>query len=99
MMGRAYAYSLRGRRVDFAHISSSCIIIMRTIIDLPDHQVAALAELCEREQISRAEAVRRALDAMLVEKKAETRESAFGSWASRGDSRAEVDGLREEWSR
>ena len=78
---------------------SSYIVIMRTIIDLPDYQVAALAELCEREKISRAEAVRRALDAMLTEKQAHIRESAFGAWAPRGDSRAAVDMLREEWSR
>lgn len=72
---------------------------MRTIIDLPDHQLAALADLCEREGISRAEAVRRALDAMLAEKQARDREAAFGSWAPRGDSRAAVDALREEWTR
>lgn len=74
-------------------------VIMRTIIDLTDHQVSALAELCERENISRAEAVRRALDAMLAQRRAQGRESAFGGWAPRGDSRALVDGLRGEWSR
>ncbi len=72
---------------------------MRTIIDLPERQLAALAELCEQEKISRAEAIRRALDAMLSEKHAVTREEAFGSWAPRGDSRGTVDALREEWSR
>jgi metal-responsive CopG/Arc/MetJ family transcriptional regulator len=74
-------------------------VIMRTIVDLPDHQVAALAELCEREHISRAEAVRRALDVMLAEKQTVTRDAAFGAWAPRGDSRATVETLREEWSR
>jgi metal-responsive CopG/Arc/MetJ family transcriptional regulator len=72
---------------------------MRTIIDLPDHQVAALAEWCERENISRAEAVRRALDAMLAAQQSATREAAFGAWAPRGDSRATVAALRDEWSR
>jgi metal-responsive CopG/Arc/MetJ family transcriptional regulator len=72
---------------------------MRTIVDLPDHQLTALAELCEREHISRAEAIRRALDAMLAEKQVITRAAAFGAWAPRGDSRATVDALREEWSR
>ncbi len=72
---------------------------MRTIIDLPDHQVAALAEHCERENISRAEAVRRALDAMLAQQQAQGREAVFGAWAPRGDSRAVVAALREEWSR
>ena len=72
---------------------------MRTIIDLPEYQVAALAELCEREQISRAEAIRRALDAMLAEKQSASREATFGAWAPRGDSRAVVTTLRDEWSR
>ncbi|MCU0793176.1 MAG: ribbon-helix-helix protein, CopG family [Opitutaceae bacterium] len=72
---------------------------MRTIIDLPDHQLTALGELCERENISRAEAIRRALDAMLAEKQAATREAAFGAWAKRGDSRDTVAAMREEWSR
>lgn len=72
---------------------------MRTIIDLPDHQVAALGELCERENISRAEAIRRALDAMLSEKQTATREATFGAWTPRGDSRIAVAALREEWSR
>ena len=72
---------------------------MRTIVDLTDHQVAALTELCKRENISRAEAVRRALDAMLAEKQAGTRKAAFGAWSARGDSRTFVNSLREEWSR
>jgi metal-responsive CopG/Arc/MetJ family transcriptional regulator len=72
---------------------------MRTIIDLPECQLAALEELCEREKISRAEAIRRAVDAMLLEKQGLRREAAFGAWAPRGDSRAAVDELREEWSR
>ena len=72
---------------------------MRTIVDLPDDQLAALAELCAREKISRAEAIRRALDAMLAAKHAATREAIFGAWAPRGDSRVTVDALREEWSR
>jgi len=74
-------------------------VIMRTIIDLPDHQVTALAELCEREHISRAEAIRRALDAMLNEKQAVARDATFGAWAPRGDSRSTVKALREEWAR
>jgi hypothetical protein len=72
---------------------------MRTVSDLPDHQLTALAELCQRENISRAEAVRRALAAMLAEKREGTRDAAFGAWAPRGDSRASIAALRGEWSR
>lgn len=74
-------------------------VIMRTIIDIPDNQLAALGELCERENISRAEAVRRAIEVMLAEKGALSRADTFGSWVARGDSRAAVATLREEWSR
>lgn len=72
---------------------------MRTIIELPDDQVAALAELCDREKISRAEAIRRAVDVMLTEKQTVSRDTAFGAWAKRDDSRTVVDSLREEWNR
>jgi metal-responsive CopG/Arc/MetJ family transcriptional regulator len=71
---------------------------MRMIIDLADHQVTALTELCEREHISQSEAIRRAIDTMLAEKQKLTRDDSFGTWASRGDSRDTVNALRREWS-
>jgi metal-responsive CopG/Arc/MetJ family transcriptional regulator len=72
-------------------------VIMRTIIDLPDPQLAELDELCKRKKISRAEAVRRAVDAMLTEQRIDKREASFGAWQPRGDSRTLVDSLRGEW--
>ena len=75
------------------------IVIMRTIIDIPDNQLSKLNDLCEREKISRAEAIRRALNIMLAEKQTRDREATFGTWARRDDSRAEIATLREEWSR
>ncbi len=72
-------------------------VIMRTIIDLPEQQVAALAEFCDRERISRAEAIRRAVEALLASRVPSEREAAFGGWARRGDSRTVVDELRGEW--
>ncbi len=71
--------------------------IMRTIIELPEDQVNALAELCKLERISRAEAVRRALGEMLARKQSKGREQAFGVWKNRGDSRKIVENLRQEW--
>nr|WP_306469842.1 ribbon-helix-helix protein, CopG family [Oscillatoria laete-virens] len=70
---------------------------MRTIIELPDDQVSALADLCKSEKISRAEAIRRALGDMLSRRKAHSRENAFGAWPKRGNSRAIVEELRREW--
>ena len=72
---------------------------MRTIVDIPEHQLAALGELCERERISRAEAVRRALEAMLALEQPRNREKSFGKWSQQGDSHGMVRKLREEWSR
>lgn len=45
--------------------------VMRTIIDLTDEQVRRLAEVCERERISRAEAIRRAVDGLLSQSESE----------------------------
>lgn len=72
--------------------------IMRTIIDLPDEQVSALAQWCDEQKISRAEAIRRALATMLANRQQAGREAAFGAWKRDNiDSRSIVEKLREEW--
>jgi hypothetical protein len=81
-------------------LSSSMIyddVVMRTIVDLPEGQVAALGEYCKREGSSRAEAVRRAVEVLLASRLSMEREAVFGAWGDRGDSRVFVDGLRGEW--
>ena len=73
-------------------------VIMRTIIDLPDEQVKALAAWCDAEKISRAEAVRRALAEMLASRQAMDRDKAFGAWRTKEiDAPQFVRKLREEW--
>lgn len=79
---------------------------MRTIIELTDEQIEGLRRLCEREGISRAEAVRRGVELLLREKDARMEErraaldAAFGMWKDR-----DIDGveyqraLRAEWDR
>lgn len=79
---------------------------MRTIIELTDEQIEGLRRLCEREGISRAEAVRRGVELLLREKDARIEErraaldAAFGMWKDR-----DIDGveyqrkLRAEWDR
>lgn len=72
--------------------------IMRTIVSLPEDQLRALAELCRREGISRAQAIRLAVERYTQEELRRSQEDAFGLWRGRG-----VDGLeyerrlREEW--
>lgn len=76
------------------------IVIMRTIIDLPSEQVAALSVFCNNLGISRAEAVRRALSKMLEEADDSHFQKAFGAWKHRQiDSVDYVNRLREEWDR
>ncbi len=75
-------------------------VIMRTIIDLPEQQGAALSEFCESAGISRAEAVRRALAKMLADADDVRRQEAFGAWKDHPiDPVEHVSRLREEWDR
>jgi metal-responsive CopG/Arc/MetJ family transcriptional regulator len=71
---------------------------MRTIIDLPSQQVDSLDEICKRERLSRAEAIRRAVAQYIQEQHLSPHDDAFGLWRGR-----EVEGvsyqrkLRREW--
>ena len=72
---------------------------MRTIVDLPDEQLGALARLCEKQKISRAEAVRRAVDRLIKESKPDQKDVGFGIWKHKNiESRRFVEKLRNEWS-
>jgi len=75
---------------------------MRTIVDLPPEQIAALNAYTKAEGISRAEAVRRAVAAFVPatqKKKRSLRDHpAFGSWSGpKTDSVQYVRKLRSEW--
>ena len=75
-------------------------VIMRTIIDLPEDQVRGLDLWCERERISRAEAVRRAVSAALSIRKTNPLADAFGAWSHKKlNSRNYVESLRSEWGK
>ncbi len=72
---------------------------MRTIVDIPDEQLQQLAELCRREDLSRAEAVRRAI-ALLLEGQPKQPHDAFGLWKERGaDGVSYQQMLRHEWDK
>jgi hypothetical protein len=71
---------------------------MRTIIDLPADQLEALDSLCEREGISRAEGVRRAVAEHVRQHQSDRASQAFGLWRARGvDGLAYEQRLRREW--
>lgn len=73
---------------------------MRTIIDVPEEQIEALDRWCTAEGVSRAEAIRRAVDALLQRTRAAQATPAFGLWRGRKiDSVAYQRALRREWTR
>jgi metal-responsive CopG/Arc/MetJ family transcriptional regulator len=72
---------------------------MRTIVDLPQEQIRKLALFCRREKISRAEAVRRAVDRFLRGSSASDLRSFFGVSRTRGNVARHVARLRREWRR
>lgn len=71
---------------------------MRTIVDLPSEQITSLDAWCRREGVSRAEAIRRAVGAMLADQASGAAEQAFGLWSDRAAGLdATIEALREEW--
>jgi hypothetical protein len=73
--------------------------IMRTIVDLSQEQIRKLALFCRREKISRAEAVRRAVDRFLRGSPASDLRAFFGASKTQGDISRHVSRLRAEWRR
>jgi hypothetical protein len=68
------------------------------IIDLPCKQLDALARLCKELNISRAEAIRRAVGQMINENSCKRADVGFGIWRhKKTDSRKQVENARTEW--
>jgi predicted transcriptional regulator len=71
---------------------------VRTLIDLPDTQIQALAELCERVRKPRAAVIREAVAEYLQRRSTKPAEAAYGLWGAEA-----TDGLvyqkkaRAEW--
>ena len=74
---------------------------MRTIIDLPTDQLEALDDICRREAISRAEAIRQAVTLLVRERGASTSGVGFGLWRGRRNTEGlrYQERLRREWGR
>jgi len=74
---------------------------MRILTEIPDHQLTGLAEICSARRLSRAEAIRQAVDAY-IERNRPAPEAAFGLWQNAPNSLPQ-DGLqyqeqlRSEW--
>lgn len=71
---------------------------MRTLVDIPDRQIRALAELCDKVNQPRAAVIRAAIDEYLARHTPGARDDAFGLWDARTpDGVALQRGLRDEW--
>lgn len=71
---------------------------VRTIIELPEEQLAALAAISSREKTSRAEIIRRAVGNYLREEQSGKGRSAFGLWKKKKiDALKYESRLRAEW--
>lgn len=71
---------------------------MRTIIEIPEQQLERMKPVLEREGISRAELIRRAVNDYLQRHAETSQDSAFGLWAERKqDGLAYQEQLRSEW--
>jgi len=73
-------------------------ITMRTIVDLPDEQLKKLALVCRKEKISRAEAVRRALEHWLSGRASDGLPDYFGASKTRGSVSRQLARIRREWA-
>ncbi|KAA1184453.1 CopG family transcriptional regulator [Rhizobium tropici] len=71
---------------------------MRILVDIGDPEVKALDQLAQREKVSRAALIRKAIDDFLARNASISEVEAFGLWADQ-----KVDGLayqkdiRNEW--
>jgi metal-responsive CopG/Arc/MetJ family transcriptional regulator len=71
---------------------------MRTIVELPDEQLAALRDLCAQEKASRAEIIRRAIGQYLQSNQSGKGTSAFGLWKHKKINALDYEAkLRGEW--
>jgi hypothetical protein len=73
---------------------------MRTLVDIPDDQIAELAKLAEQEKVSRAALVRRAISDLLASRRkpeGDAFAAAFGIRPDMEDGLAYQERLRSEW--
>mgnify|MGYP003335981279 CR=1 FL=1 len=71
---------------------------MRTLVDIPNVHIQALAELCEQVNKPRAAVVREAIGEYLAKHKPDTLTDAFGLWRDMPeDGLAYQEKVRAEW--
>lgn len=72
--------------------------LMRTIIDVPPEDLQALTAVCERDHLSRAECIRRAIRTYVSSQTPSASNEAFGLWKQQATDGVDYQrALREEW--
>jgi metal-responsive CopG/Arc/MetJ family transcriptional regulator len=70
---------------------------MRTLVDIPESQITALANICANQRLSRAEAIRQAIT-LYIEQNKPARDDAFGLWGKEPrDGMTYQEQVRSEW--
>ena len=74
---------------------------MKALINIPEELARLLREICEKESISRTEAIRRAIAMYTAQLSAgQGGEGAFGLWKGRKRDALKIEqSLRKEWDR
>jgi len=73
-------------------------IAMRTIVNIPEHDIQALDQLCRKEHMPRAAAIRKAVEDYLRLHTQTEQDAAFGLWKEKKqDGLAYQLALRDEW--
>jgi predicted transcriptional regulator len=73
-------------------------MLMRTLVDIGDPEVKALDRLAQREKVSRAALIRKAIDDFLARSNLANETEAFGLWGNRKiDGLAYQEEIRSEW--
>lgn len=72
--------------------------LMRTLVDIGDQEVKALDRLAQREKMSRAALIRKAINDFLARNNADSEAEAFGLWGDRKiDGLTYQENMRSEW--
>lgn len=72
--------------------------LVRTLVDIGDPEVKALDRLAQRERMSRAALIRKAINDFLARNNADIEAEAFGLWGDRKiDGLTYQENMRSEW--
>ncbi len=72
---------------------------MRTLVDIPETQLAKLTAICKVRKLPRAEVIRQAIAAYIAAQPVRPEDVAFGIWNGGEDGVEYQRRIRDEWAR